>query len=214
MQVAALAAAALGDQHARAGDTGGVELPHLDVLHREAGAQRHADAVAGVDVGVGGRGVDTSRAAGGEHRRLRLHVDGFAGFHADRDDADHGAVLVLDQVDREPLVEEHGLALQVALVQRVQQRVAGAVRRRAGARRLATLAVVLGLAAKGTLVDTALLGARERQAHMLQLEHGLGTHAAHVFDRVLVADVVGALDGVVHVPAPVVVRDRRWRSRR
>ena len=41
---------------------------------------------------------------------------------------------------------------------------------------------------------------------MVQLEYRLRTYAAHVFDGVLVTDVIGALDGVVHVPAPVVVR--------
>ncbi len=41
---------------------------------------------------------------------------------------------------------------------------------------------------------------------MLEFEHRLRTDAAHVLDRVLVADVVRPLDGVVHVPAPVVVR--------
>src|SRR5690606_25242306 len=51
-----------------------------------------------------------------------------------------------------------------------------------------------------------LLGTRERQAHVLEFEHGLRTDGAHVFDGVLVTDVVGTLDGVVHVPAPVVVR--------
>src|SRR5690606_328594 len=41
--------------------------------------------------------------------------------------------------------------------------------------------------------------------HVLELEHGARALAAHVFDGLLVADVVGALDGVVHVPAPVVL---------
>ena len=36
---------------------------------------------------------------------------------------------------------------------------------------LATLAIILRLAAEGALVDTALLGARKRQPHVLQLEH-------------------------------------------
>jgi hypothetical protein len=66
-EVAALAATALGHQRAGAVYAGGVELPHLHVLHREARPQCHADAVAGIDVCVGGRGVDTSR-----HRRLQI----------------------------------------------------------------------------------------------------------------------------------------------
>ena len=42
-------------------------------------------------------------------------------------------------------------------------------------------------------------------AHVLELDHHLGGATAHVFDRVLVAQVVGALDGIVHVPVPVVL---------
>ena len=40
---------------------------------------------------------------------------------------------------------------------------------------------------------------------MLELDHGGDRLAAHVLDRVLVAEPVRALDGVVHVPAPVVL---------
>ena len=67
----------------------GMELPHLDVLHREAGAQRHADAVAGVDQRVGGGGEDAAGTAGSEYGGLGADVDDFTGFDADRDDADH-----------------------------------------------------------------------------------------------------------------------------
>ena len=47
---------------------------------------------------------------------------------------------------------------------------------------------------------------------MLQLIDGLRRVAAQIFDRVLVSEPVGALDGVVHVPFPVVrphVAERR-----
>src|SRR5262249_1938368 len=54
---------------------------------------------------------------------------------------------------------------------------------------------------------------RERQAPMLQLVDRLRSVAAHVLDRVLVAEPVGALDGVVHVPAPVVRAHVAERSR-
>ena len=40
---------------------------------------------------------------------------------------------------------------------------------------------------------------------MLQLVHRLRSAAAHIFDGILVAQPVGAFDGVVHVPAPVVL---------
>src|SRR5690606_30527279 len=41
---------------------------------------------------------------------------------------------------------------------------------------------------------------------VLEFEDRFRADGTHVFDRVLVTDVVGALDGVVHVPAPGIVR--------
>src|SRR5690606_9960104 len=78
-----------------------------------------------------------------------------------------------------------------------------------GAGSLTAFTVVLGLTTEGALVDAALLGTGERQTHVLQLEYGFRADRTHVFDGVLVADVVGTLDGVIHVPAPVVVRVSR-----
>ena len=39
---------------------------------------------------------------------------------------------------------------------------------------------------------------------MLQLENRFRAGFTHIFDRVLVADIVGTLDGIVHVPFPVI----------
>ncbi|MNJ34802.1 hypothetical protein D3C77_295270 [compost metagenome] len=71
---------------------------------------------------------------------------------------------------------------------------------------LATFTVVLGLTTERTLIDTAGFGTRERQTHVIQLEDRSRAFLTHVFDSVLVTDVVGTLDGIVHVPAPVIVR--------
>ncbi len=54
-QVTAFTTATFSDQHTCAGDTGWVELLHLDVLNRNTRTQRHAHAVAGIDQGIGGR---------------------------------------------------------------------------------------------------------------------------------------------------------------
>ena len=123
--------------------------------------------------------------------------------HVDRDDAAALAVLH-DQVDGEVLDEELRFVAQRLLIQRVQHRVTGAIRGRAGALRRA-LAVVRGHAAERTLIDAAILGARERHAVVLELDHRAGRFLAHELDRVLIAEPVRALDGVVHVPAPVVL---------
>src|SRR5262249_3933743 len=66
-------------------------------------------------------------------------------------------------------------------------------------------AVMRRHATEGTLIDLAVLAPREWQAPMLQLVHCLGRTAAHVFDGILIAQPIGAFDGVVQMPAPVVI---------
>lgn len=94
----------------------------------------------------------------------------------------------------------HGLA-----VQRVEHRVACAVRSARAAVRLPALAEVKALAAEGALVDLAVLRAAERQAVVLKLNDRLGGLPAHVLDGVLVTEPVAALDRIIRVPAPVVL---------
>src|SRR5690606_8750302 len=173
-QIAAFAATTLGDEHTGTGNAGRVELPHFDILHREARAQRHANTVAGIDVRIGGRCEDATGTAGGEYRRLRLHVYDFPGFHADRDDAGDNVVLILDQIDGVPLIEELGVVLHVGLVQGVQQRVTGTVGGSAGTGGLGGIVRALGLAAERALINAAFVGSREWQPHVVEFEHSLG----------------------------------------
>ena len=132
-----------------------MELPHFDVLHRKAGAQRHADAIAGVHQRVGSARVDAPGTTSGQHRRPGGHIDHIAGLDLDGNDPGHGAVLVLHQINGEPFVQKGGAAFDVGLVEGVQQRMTGAVGGGAGAGRLPTLAVVLRLAAERALIDAA-----------------------------------------------------------
>jgi len=97
-----------------------------------------------------------------------------------------------------------GTRRDIALIQRVQHGMAGAVGHRAGAhgRRAA---VVPGHAAEGALIDLAVIQAVERHAVVFQFDHRLVGLAAHELDRILVTEVIRALDRVVHVPVPVVL---------
>ena len=203
-QDAAFATHTLGDQHARTGHTSGVELPELHVLQRDASARRHAHAVTGIDEGVGRGVVDAAGAAGSEDRGLGVENRNLAGFHFHCGDAEHVAVGVAYQVERHPLDEELGIRAHVALIQRVQHGMAGTVSggTRAHHRRLA---VVHRVAAERTLVDLAVVGAIEGHAVVLELDDDLVGLLAHELDRVLVAQPVRPLDGVVHMPVPVVL---------
>ena len=152
--------------------------------------------------GSGGE-IGASIAASRENDLLGAEAVDRTVVHLHADDAAATVVLVHDQVDGKIFDEELGLVTQRLPIKRMQDGVAGAVRRRTGAQRLA-FAVIRGHAAKRALVDLARFRAREGHAPMLELIDGSRRIAAQIFDRVLVTEPVGALDGVIHVPAPVV----------
>ena len=201
-EVTALAARAFRDQAAGAVDARRVELHELEVLERQPGAQHHRVAVARADVRRRAGEIGAAVAARRENHHLRAVAMQPPRRHVERDDAAARAVLH-DEIDREVLDEEFGGMLQRLLIQRVQHRVTRAVRGRAGALRDA-LAELGRHAAERPLIDAAVLGARERHAVVLELDDGSRRFLAHVLDRVLVAEPVRPLDGVVHVPTPVV----------
>src|SRR4030095_11116051 len=88
----------------------------------------------------------------------------------------------------------------------LEDHVAGAVGGEAGAAN-GPGAVVVGVAAEAPLVDLAVGGAVERHPHVLQVVDGLDRLPAHDLGRVLVDQVVAALDGVEGMPLPVVLFD-------
>ena len=202
-QIATFTTAAFCHQHARTGDTGWVELPHLHVLHRHASADSHPNAVTGVDVGVGSGLIDTACAAGGQHGCARFEIDHFTGFNAQCGTTHHRAIGVFHQIQRIPLGEDGGVVFQVLLIKGVQQSVTGTVSRCCGTCRLFA-AEVFRLAAKRTLIDGAIFQTGERQTHVVQLQNRFRAGFTHIFDGILVADVVGTFYRIVHVPFPVI----------
>src|SRR5690606_6747064 len=105
-QVTTFTTAASATHYTGAGDTCRAELPHFHVLLRNTGTQGHADTITGVDQGVGGRGVDTTGTASGQHGGLGTDVYGFTGFDADGNDTYHRAILVLHQIHGIPFIKE------------------------------------------------------------------------------------------------------------
>ncbi len=154
----ALAAGALGEEDAESREPGRVELEELHVLERELRAPDDPDAVAGERVGVRRRLEHLPEAAGREDDRLRPEDVELAGRELVRDDRARAAARVEDEVERVVLVVELDAELHAVLEERLEDHVAGAVGRVAGAadRRLA---VVAGVAAESPLVDLALGGA-------------------------------------------------------
>ena len=202
-QDAAFAAHAFGNQHAGTGHAGGVELPEFHVFQGDAGAGSHTQAVTGVDEGIGGRMEDATGTAGGEDGGTGVEDHHLAGFHFHGGNADHMAFAVTDQVQGHPFHEELGVGLDVALVHGVQHGVTGTVSSSTGTAH-GLLAEVGHVAAEGTLIDLAVVGTVEGHAVVFELDHHFHGLLAHELDGVLVAEPVGTLDGIVHVPAPMI----------
>ena len=129
-------------------------------------------------------------------------MDGTVGHIQSHDAA--AATVFHDQIEGEVLDKELRIILQGLLIERVQDRMSGPVRSSAGALSGA-FAVIGGHATKGALVDFTVFGAREGDALMLELDDGGDSLAHHVLNRILITQPVRPLDGVVHMPAPIVL---------
>ena len=202
-QITAFTTATFGDQYARTGNTGRVELPHFHILYRYACTDSHADTVASVNVGVSGGLINTPCPASRQHCRASFKVNHFTSFDAQCGTTDHCAILVFHQIQRIPLGENGGVVFQVLLIKGVQQCVTGTVGSRRSTCRLLA-AEVFRLTAKRTLIDTTIIKTRERQAHMFQFQNRFRPGFTHIFNRVLVTDIVRPFYGVVHMPFPVI----------
>jgi hypothetical protein len=174
-----------------------VELHHLHVLQRHAQAQGQRHPVPGAGVGVRRAGVEAPCAARAEDYRLRADELEAAVEQVPADDA-LATPVVLDEPPREPLLVGLHVALHHLLVEHVHEDVAGDVGCVGRAR--------LPGGAEGPLRYAAVLGAREDRAPVLELVDVVRRFVAERLDRVLVAEVVRPLDGVVGVLLGVVLR--------
>ena len=180
-----------------------MKLRKLHVLERQAGAEHHGIAVAGARMRSGTGEVDATIPPSCKDGSVGAEAMQRPVVHIPCQQAAAGAVIVHQEIERQIFDEKHRVVLQALLVERVQDGVSGAVGRCTGALRH-LLAVADGLAAERALIDFPLLGPGEGNTVMLELEHGRHGFATHVFDGILVAEPVRALDRVVHVEAPVV----------
>ena len=203
-QVAAFAPRTLRDEDAGTIDPGRMELHEFHVLERQSRARDHSAAISGAGMG-GGRGVVCSPiAAGRENDRLGAERVQGSVIQVPGNDPFASAILRHEEIECEKLDEKLRAVPERLAVERVQDGVSGAVRGGAGALHRRALAEILHVPAERPLVDTPVTGAREGHPVVLELVDCGGSLAAQIFDGILVAEPVRALDGVVHVPAPVV----------
>jgi hypothetical protein len=112
---------------------------------------------------------------------------------------------VHDQVKSKVLDEEDAVVAKGSTEQSMKHAMAGPIGNCAAPVGLTALSEVLRLATERTLVDLAVLGAREGHAVRFELEDGLWGFAGHVLNGILVTEPVGSLDRIVEVPPPVII---------
>ena len=179
-----------------------MELVHLHVLQGYAPAVGDGHAVASAGEGVTGNTPCSSIATRGEEHCFGMEGVNFSCANLQRHNA-AGLTIVEQQVEREEFTEEAYLVFHCALVHRLENHMAGAISRVAGAS-YRGLAEVARVATEATLVDTSIRGAVKRQAAMFKFVDGINCLACQDLSRGLVYQVVTAFDGIVHVPFPMV----------
>jgi hypothetical protein len=124
----------------------------------------------------------------------------------ERDDPARAAVLADQQIQRVELIEEIDLMLDSLLVERLQDHVTSAICGITGALDR-PFAEVPRVTPESALVHTPVRKAVEGQTHVLQLEHGIDRFPGQYRRGILVDQIVATLDGVEHVPLPVIFFD-------
>ncbi|KAI6755199.1 hypothetical protein HG531_004305 [Fusarium graminearum] len=185
-EVTTLTTRTLSDQAASSVDTSRVELDELKILVGETGTGNHGHTVTSTGVGRCAGEVSSAVTTSGE--------DGVVGEESVQSAVllvvgeDTAALTILhNQVEGEVLDEVVGLVAERLAVESVKKGVAGSV--------------------SGSTASLAgnCSSSREGAAVVLKLDNGSGSLSGHVVNSVLVTQPVGTLDGIVHVPSPVVL---------
>ncbi len=188
-EIATLPTRTLGDQTARAVNTGRVELNKFHVLKRQTCAQHHGISV--TRTGMGGcRGeIGAAIATCCQDHTLCAETVHGAIIKLPRGHTATSTIIIHDQVHGEVLDEELHIIAQRLAVKCVQHGVAGPVCSRTCALSGAVTEFA-GHTAEGALVDLAFIRTGERHAPVLKLIHSVWCVTHEIFDRVLVTEPV------------------------
>jgi hypothetical protein len=183
-----------------------MELIELHIHQRHAAAKGDRESVPGAGHRIRRHTEDAAEPAGGPEHALGMDRMNLTGAQLQSNDAARAAVVADQEIEHVELVEKIHFMLDPLLIERLQDHVPGAVGGVASALDRA-LAEVPGVPSEPALIHEAVRRAVERQAHVLELEHRINGFAGKHLRRILVDQVVAALDGVEHVPLPVVFFD-------
>jgi len=180
-----------------------MKLEELHILQRDAAAIDHGHAVASEGVRVGADAEHLAAAARSEQNGLGMKSVNLPCGQAERHNSGTSSLLN-QQVKHVVFIVKVHVVLDALLVAGLKNHVAGAVRGIAGTAH-GSFAEIARVAAEGPLGDLPVGRAAKGQAPMLEIVYGFDGLAAEDLHGVLVSQIVAALDGVEHVPFPMVL---------
>jgi hypothetical protein len=194
----------LSDQATSSVDTSGVELNELQILERKTSAGNHSVTVTSASVSRGGREISTTITTSSKNGVLGTEAMDGTILHAVGNDTAANAILH-DQINNEVLDEEDAVVAESLTVKSVQDGVTGTISGGGAADSLTTLTKIKGLSTESTLVDRTILVTREGNTVVLELDNGSGGLTAHIVDSILISEPIRTLNGIISVPAPVIL---------
>jgi hypothetical protein len=112
--------------------------------------------------------------------------------------------ILHNEIHGKVLDEEDTVVSQCSAEQSVEHAMSSSISNSAASVGLTSLSEVLRLSTKGSLINLAFIGSRERHAVALQLINGFGSFSSHVLNSVLITKPISTFNGVVEVPLPVI----------
>src|SRR5687768_9553958 len=166
-QVAAFTTHRLADKDSCAIYSARVKLPEFHVLQRYARTRSHCESVPGIDESIGA-GTEYSRTATGcKQCSSCLQDHDLAGFDVECCYAANITFFVTNQIESHPFDKKLGICPHIALIERVQHGMTGAISSGARTRGLCA-SEILRLPPEGTLVNFSVFQPVEGHAVMFQ----------------------------------------------
>ena len=181
-----------------------MKLDKLHVLQRQAGAQDHTAAITSTRVCGGAGKIGPTVSTRGQYDFLRPESVDRSILESPGHHTPAGVSVVHNEIERKIFDKKFGSVFQRLLIQGMQYCMTRPIRCSTGPLRNA-FAIIRSHAPEGSLVDETIRCSRKRHTIMFEFDNGIRRFLAHVFDRILVTEPVGTFDGVIHMPAPIVL---------
>jgi hypothetical protein len=185
-QNASFTATTFRHETARAINARGMELHKFVILTGQSGPQRHGISIASTSVRRGTTEISPAISTSRQDSILGKDAMNCSIFHIERHDSDTSATGIHEQLQTKVFNKVGGIKGQRSSVQGMEHGMSGPIGRGGTPMRLSALAKMQRLAAKGALINPAIVRAGKGQTKLFQFQNSCGSLAGHVMNRILI----------------------------